>query len=91
MSRPLVRLASLDLIRGFVAVGRRMSITLAADTGAAVHLHVRAFEWGPWQNCEQVSGVARYIHRTPPSITPIRRRMRHCAKASRSVVSSCMS
>ncbi len=30
MSRSLVRLPSLDLIRGFVAVGRRMSITLAA-------------------------------------------------------------
>lgn len=31
MSLPLVNLPSLDLIRGFVAVGRRMSITLAAQ------------------------------------------------------------
>ena len=31
MSTPLVRLPSLDLVRGFVAVGRRMSITLAAQ------------------------------------------------------------
>lgn len=31
MSLALVQLASLDLIRGFVAVGRRMSITLAAQ------------------------------------------------------------
>ncbi|MGF7130202.1 hypothetical protein P3T40_001677 [Paraburkholderia sp. EB58] len=31
MSIPLIRLPSLELIRGFVAVGRRMSITLAAQ------------------------------------------------------------
>lgn len=31
MAAPLVRLAPLDLIRGFVAVGRRMSVTLAAE------------------------------------------------------------
>lgn len=31
MSAPLVRMPSLDLLRGFVAVGRRMSITLAAQ------------------------------------------------------------
>ena len=30
MSTPLVKLPSLDFLRGFVAVGRRMSITLAA-------------------------------------------------------------
>ncbi|WP_213954370.1 LysR substrate-binding domain-containing protein [Variovorax sp. dw_954] len=48
MSVPLVRLSSLDLIRGFVAVGRRMSITQAADdlclTQSAVSRQVRALE-----------------------------------------------
>ena len=48
MSTPLVRLASLDLLRGFVAVGRRMSITLAADdlclTQSAVSRQVSALE-----------------------------------------------
>lgn len=48
MSTPLVRLASLDLIRGFVAVGRRMSITLAADdlclTQSAVSRQIQALE-----------------------------------------------
>jgi LysR family transcriptional regulator, glycine cleavage system transcriptional activator len=42
------RLPSLDLIRGFVAVGRRMSITLAAEdlhvTQSAVSRQVRALE-----------------------------------------------
>ncbi len=48
MSLPLSRLASLDLIRGFVAVGRRMSITLAAQdlflTQSAVSRQIRALE-----------------------------------------------
>ncbi|MFT4510033.1 LysR substrate-binding domain-containing protein [Caballeronia sp. 15711] len=48
MPTPLVRLASLDLIRGFVAVGRRMSITLAAEdlclTQSALSRQVRALE-----------------------------------------------
>src|ERR1700758_1573340 len=43
-----VRLPSLDLIRGFVAVGRRMSITLAAQdlclTQSAVSRQVLALE-----------------------------------------------
>ncbi|WP_035054863.1 LysR substrate-binding domain-containing protein [Andreprevotia chitinilytica] len=48
MSLPLVRMASLDLLRGFVAVGRRMSITLAAQdlclTQSAVSRQVQALE-----------------------------------------------
>jgi LysR family glycine cleavage system transcriptional activator len=48
MSAPLPRLFSLDLIRGFVAVGRRMSITLAADdlcvTQSAVSRQIRTLE-----------------------------------------------
>ncbi|MGO8868530.1 MAG: LysR substrate-binding domain-containing protein [Alphaproteobacteria bacterium] len=48
MSMTLGQLASLDLIRGFVAVGRRMSITLAADdlclTQSAVSRQVRTLE-----------------------------------------------
>ena len=48
MSIPLVRLQSLDFVRGFVAVGRRMSITLAADdlclTQSAVSRQVHALE-----------------------------------------------
>lgn len=44
----LVRLPSMDLIRGFVAVGRRMSITLAAEdlclTQSAVSRQVHALE-----------------------------------------------
>ncbi len=48
MSFPLVRLASLDLIRGFVAVGRRMSITLAADdlclTQSAISRQIQTLE-----------------------------------------------
>lgn len=48
MSVSLLRLASLDLIRGFVAVGRRMSITLAAGdlclTQSAVSRQVRHLE-----------------------------------------------
>ena len=48
MSVPLSRLSSLDLIRRFVAVRRRMSITLAADdlciTQSAVSRQIRALE-----------------------------------------------
>lgn len=48
MPVPLVQLAPLDLIRGFVAVGRRMSITLAAQdlclTQSALSRQVRALE-----------------------------------------------
>ncbi len=48
MSLPLVRLSTLDLVRGFVAVGRRMSITLAAQdlclTQSAVSRQVHALE-----------------------------------------------
>lgn len=48
MSLPLVRLPPLDLVRGFVAVGRRMSITQAADdlcvTQSAISKQVRALE-----------------------------------------------
>jgi LysR family transcriptional regulator, glycine cleavage system transcriptional activator len=48
MPLPLVRLPPLDLIRGFVAVGRRMSITQAAGdlcvTQSAMSKQVRALE-----------------------------------------------
>lgn len=48
MPSPLVRLPSLDILKGFVAVGRRMSITLAAEdmciTQSAVSKQVRALE-----------------------------------------------
>jgi LysR family transcriptional regulator, glycine cleavage system transcriptional activator len=48
MSISIVRLPSLDLVRGFVAVGRRMSITLAAQdlclTQSAVSRQVHALE-----------------------------------------------
>jgi DNA-binding transcriptional LysR family regulator len=48
MSLPLARLASLDLLRGFVAVGRRMSISLAAEdlcvTQSAVSRQIRTLE-----------------------------------------------
>lgn len=48
MAFPLVRLPSLDLIRGFVAVGRRMSITQAAEdlclTQSAVSRQIRSLE-----------------------------------------------
>lgn len=48
MSTPLAQLAFLDLLRGFVAVGRRMSITQAADdlclTQSAVSRQVLALE-----------------------------------------------
>lgn len=48
MSIPIVRLQSLDFVRGFVAVGRRMSITLAAEdlclTQSAVSRQIHALE-----------------------------------------------
>jgi DNA-binding transcriptional LysR family regulator len=48
MSLPLVRLAGLDLIRGFVAVGRRKSITVAAQdlclTQSAISRQVHTLE-----------------------------------------------
>jgi DNA-binding transcriptional LysR family regulator len=48
MSLPLFRLPSLDLVRGFVAVGRRMSITQAAQdlcmTQSALSRQVHALE-----------------------------------------------
>jgi DNA-binding transcriptional LysR family regulator len=48
MSLPLLKLASLDLVRGFVAVGRRMSVTHAAEdlclTQSAVSRQVAALE-----------------------------------------------
>ena len=48
MSLPLVHLSSLDQIRGFVAVGRRMSITLASQdlclTQSAVSRKIHALE-----------------------------------------------
>lgn len=48
MSLPLVQLSSLDQIRGFVAVGRRMSITLASQdlclTQSAVSRQIHALE-----------------------------------------------
>jgi DNA-binding transcriptional LysR family regulator len=48
MSLPLLKLASLDLVRGFVAVGRRMSITQAAAdlclTQSAVSRQIASLE-----------------------------------------------
>lgn len=48
MSIPLAKLVSLDLLRGFVAVGRRMSITLAAHdlflTQSAVSRQIHGLE-----------------------------------------------
>jgi LysR family glycine cleavage system transcriptional activator len=48
MSTPLARIPSIDLLRGFVAVGRRMSITLAAQdlflTQSAVSRQIHGLE-----------------------------------------------
>lgn len=59
MSVPLASLFSLDLMKAFVAVGRRLSVTQAADdlclTQSAVSRKIRAFE-------EQV-GVALFARR----------------------------
>jgi DNA-binding transcriptional LysR family regulator len=64
MSLPLVRLPSLDLIKGFVAVGRRMSITQAAEdlclTQSAMSKQIRALE--------QALGV-RLFHRGYRSVS----------------------
>ncbi|MBA2672448.1 LysR substrate-binding domain-containing protein [Ramlibacter sp.] len=64
MSLPLVRLPSLDLIKGFVAVSRRMSITQAAEdlclTQSAMSKQVRALE--------QALGV-RLFHRGYRSVS----------------------
>ena len=55
MGGPVTRLASLDLTRCFVAVGRRMSITLAAQdlclTQSAVSRQVQALEESLASNC----------------------------------------
>ena len=65
MSVPLVKLPPLDLIRGFVAVGRRMSITLAAQdlflTQSAVSRQIIALE--------DALGV-RLLNRTTRSVAP---------------------
>jgi DNA-binding transcriptional LysR family regulator len=79
MSTPLVRLPPLDLLRGFVAVGRRMSITLAAQdlclTQSAVSRQVHALE--------AQLGVA-LLHRGYRSIafTPEGERLFHTADAA---------
>lgn len=48
MPLPLVRMPSLDLLKGFVAVGRRLSVTQAADdlciTQSAMSKQIRALE-----------------------------------------------
>jgi DNA-binding transcriptional LysR family regulator len=48
MSVPLVKLPSLDLLKGFVAIGRRMSVTRAADdlclTQSAMSKQIKALE-----------------------------------------------
>ena len=48
MTASLARLCPLDLLKGFVAVGRRMSVTLAADdlclTQSAVSRKIHALE-----------------------------------------------
>src|SRR5437764_1015433 len=48
MSVPLLKLPPLDFLRGFVAVGRRMSVTLAAEdlclTQSAVSRQIHALE-----------------------------------------------
>lgn len=59
MPSPLLALRNLDLLRGFVAVGRRMSITAAAEdlclTQSAVSRQVRALE--------EALGVALLVRR----------------------------
>jgi LysR family glycine cleavage system transcriptional activator len=67
MAIPLHRLPSLDLLRGFVAVGRRMSITLAAQdlylTQSAVSRQVQALE--EVLGCKLLTRGHRAIHFTP--------------------------
>jgi LysR family glycine cleavage system transcriptional activator len=67
MSVPLVRLSQLDLVRGFVAVGRRMSITQAAEdlciTQSAMSKQIRALE--------EALGVRLFVrHHRSLSFTP---------------------
>lgn len=79
MSVELVRLASLDLVRGFVAVGRRMSITLAARdlclTQSAVSRQVHGLE--------EMLGVKLLVrgHRSI-TFTPEGERFFRCADAA---------
>src|SRR6516164_58483 len=76
MAVTLGQLPSLDLIRGFVAVGRRMSITLAAGdlclTQSAVSRQVRTLE--------EILGVKLLVrgHRSV-SFTTEGERLFHCA------------
>lgn len=76
MPLPLARLPSLDLLRGFVAVGRRMSITQAADdlclTQSAVSRQIRSLE--------EALGVKLLVrgHRTI-TFTPAGERLYRCA------------
>lgn len=79
MSLPLVRLAGVDLLRGFVAVGRRMSITLAAQdlclTQSAISRQIHALE-------EQV-GVKLFVRGYRSiSFTPEGERLFHVADSS---------
>jgi LysR family transcriptional regulator, glycine cleavage system transcriptional activator len=57
-----IRLPSLDLLRGFVAVGRRMSITLAAQdlflTQSAVSREILALEGRSASGCS-IEAIAR--------------------------------
>lgn len=76
MSIPLSRLPSLDLVRGFVAVGRRMSITQAADdlclTQSAVSRQIHGLE--------EILGVKLLVrgHRSI-TFTPEGERLFRCA------------
>lgn len=79
MPLPLVRLPSLDLIRGFVAVGRRMSITQAAEdlclTQSAVSRQIRSLE--------EALGLKLLVrgHRTI-AFTPAGERLYRCADSA---------
>lgn len=79
MPLPLVRLPSLDLIRGFVAVGRRMSITRAAEdlclTQSAVSRQIRSLE--------EALGIKLLVrgHRTI-AFTPAGERLYRCADSA---------
>jgi LysR family transcriptional regulator, glycine cleavage system transcriptional activator len=79
MGTPLTRIASLDLIRGLVAVGRRMSITLAADdlclTQSAVSRQIHALE--------ETLGVALFTRGYRSiSFTPAGERLFHAADSA---------
>ena len=79
MPLPLVRLPPLDLIRGFVAVGRRMSITQAAEdlclTQSAVSRQIRSLE--------EALGLKLLVrgHRTI-TFTPAGERLYRCADSA---------